>query len=399
MNVWQQQPKKQFYSCALGSTPGQGPKIKVVFLLRSLTIGGSQRQLISLVSRLDPLRFDIVILSLYSGGAFADQLLATGVTTISLGKKGRWDLLRSGARLVALARRLAPDIVHSFSPVTNVVAALLKRTLPKTRIVWGIRGSNVAGRQLDWMEKLNLKLQSRLSSWPDLIILNSYAGREYYLRSGMSADKMLVIPNGIDTDRFKPDSRLRDGQRARWQVKEDSPLVGIVGRLATVKDHPTFLRAAALWARSASEVKFVCIGDGEEHYVQKLRKLGCDLGLQSKIIWTGPILGEMPSAYAGLDICCNSSKTEGSSNSIAEAMACGVPCVVTDVGDSRHIVSDCGVVVAPGDADALAAALSRMGQLIKEQPEIRIRARERIQAKFSVDSLVQQTAEALLKLS
>jgi glycosyltransferase involved in cell wall biosynthesis len=380
-------------------SPGRGPKIKVVFLLRSLTMGGSQRQLIGLASRLDPSRFEIVVLSLYGGGAFAKQLQATGLTTISLGKKGRWDLFGSGAHLVALTRRIAPDIVHSFSPVTNVLAALLKRTLPRTRIVWGIRGSNVAGRQLDWLEKLNLKLQTRLSSWPDLIIFNSYAGKEYHLRNGMSADKVLVIANGIDTDRFKPDSRLRAGQRAHWQVNEDSPLVGIVGRIASVKDHPTFLKAAALWAHSAPEVRFVCIGDGEEDYVHKLRKLGCDLGIQSKIIWTGPILEEMPSAYAGLDICCNSSKTEGSSNSIAEAMACGVPCVVTDVGDSRHIVSDYGVVVAPGDADALAAGLSRMGQLIIDQPEIRMRARERIQAKFSLDSLVQRTSEALLNLS
>jgi glycosyltransferase involved in cell wall biosynthesis len=107
----------------------------------------------------------------------------------------------------------------------------------------------------------------------------------------------------------------------------------------------------------------------------------------------------MPSVYAALDICCNSSKTEGSSNSIAEAMSCGVPCVVTDVGDSRHIVGDCGVVVAPGDADALAAGFSRMDQLITEQPEIRMRARERIQLEFSLDSLVQRTSRALLDLS
>ena len=379
--------------------PKRERKMKLVFLLRSMTMGGAQRQLIGLVSRMDRSLFEIIIISLYSGGAFAEQLKTTGIRTISLEKKGRWDLFRSLARLAAVTRRLEPDILHSLSPATNVLAAMLKRALPKTRIVWGIRGSDIAGRQMDWIDKFNLKLQAKLSRSANLVIFNSYAGRDYHVRNGIPADRAVVIPNGIDTEKFKPDTQLRQGQRARWQVNEESRLLGIVGRIASVKDHFTFLRAAAIWGRCARDVKFICIGDGEESYAQTLRKMSCDLGLQERIIWTGPILDEIPSAYTGLDISCNSSKTEGTSNSIAEAMACGVPCVVTDVGDSRHIVGDCGVVVAPGNPDALAEGFSRMAQLLREQPEIRARARERIQLEFGVNLLVERTSEALLSLS
>ncbi len=164
-----------------------------------------------------------------------------------------------------------------------------------------------------------------------------------------------------------------------------------------MKDHQTFLRAATIFARSRADARFVCVGGGPAGYLRELRALAEQLGLTDKVLWPG-FVNDMSSAYNALDICCSSSYGEGTSNAIAEAMACGVPCVVTDVGDSALLVGETGILVEPKNPEALAAGLTAMGQRKRKSPDLANTVRERIELRFGLGALVSKTSETLLNL-
>jgi len=378
----------------LWKRPKAGERLKLVLLIRSLAAGGAERQLVSLAKALDKKVFDITVVCLYGGGPFEEDLRSAGVPVISLGKKGRWELFGFLKRLIAALRKLQPDILHSYMSGQNVLAVLLKPALPGTRIVWGVRASNV--RLRDWLDKLSFRLEVMLSRFADLIVFNSAAGRDYHLSAGFAASRTEVIPNGVDPRFFACEPKSRSILRAEWKIPEDSFVIGIVGRLNPMKDHWTFLRAAVIFAGRRPDARFVCIGNGPAKYLQDLRSFTDQPALTDKVVWH-PFLDDMPAAYKALDICCSSSAYgEGTPNCVIEAMACGVPCVVTDVGDSRLIVNDLGIVVPPKNPEALADAWATMARQITDKPYLRVLLQESVASRFSVSSLATKTTHALL---
>lgn len=202
---------------------------------------------------------------------------------------------------------------------------------------------------------------------------------------------MVVIPNGIDTERFHTDAEAGRQLRHAWGVEDDEILIGLVGRLDPMKDHPTFLHAAALLAQEVPAVRFVCVGSGSAAYQRELQALAAELDLADRVIWAGPA-SDMRAVYGALQIATSASAYgEGFANVLGEAMACGVPCVTTDVGDSARIVADTGAVVPPRAPLALVSAWQELiamgaaGRAILGQ-----RARARILATFSTTTLVSQ---------
>ena len=369
-----------------------------MFLIRSLQVGGAERQLVELAKGLDQTIFDVTVLTFYGGGEFAQELKNAGVPVISLDKKGRWDIAVFLRRLLIQLRKLQPDLLHSYMTVSNLVATLLKPALPATRIVWGIEAAGPDLSQLDRVERVTSRLEALLSRSPDLIVFNSRAGRDHYVSVGFVDSRAVVIHNGIDTRRFAPDTKSGVRFRALWRIPERALLIGLVGRLHPLKDHHTFLRAAARFAHTRPDARFVCIGGGSEKYLHDLREFADRLGLSNRVSWTGFILDDMRGAYNALNICCSSSSTEGTSNAIGEAMACGVPCVVTDVGDSKLIVGETGVLVPRKDPAALAAGFAVMAERLKENPQLPRTVRERIELRLAVAGLVRKTSETLLGL-
>jgi len=377
---------------------GHVRRVRIVFLIRALTIGGAERQLVELAKGLDSSVFDVTVLTLYSGGEFVRELTDSGARVLSLDKGGRWDLFGFLARLAKTLRRIRPDILHPYLAVQNIIAACVKPILPGTQIVWGIESAFFDGSQADWLNRVTFRLESLLSRVPRLVIFNSHAGKNYHLSSGFAPRRSAVIHNGIDMQRFAPDLVAGARTRAKWKVKDGAFLIGIVARLDPIKDHTTFLRAAARFVSTRPDARFVCVGDGSAAYAGRLLALCEELGLGDRVIWPGSVFDGMSAAYSAMNICTSSSYAEGTSNSIAEAMACGVPCVVTDVGDSRLIVGDTGEVVPARDAEALAAGWSRLAQRIEDQRDLPILTRERISSQLSLGSLVENTSKALLNL-
>ena len=187
----------------------------------------------------------------------------------------------------------------------------------------------------DQLARFSFRLSVWLSRFVDLIIVNSNSGYDYHLANGYPSDRMVVIPNGIDTNLFAPDLSARQRQRALWGIDEGATLIGIVGRLDPMKDHMTFLQAASKVLSKRNDVLFICVGDGNIKYLEDLQQYSEGLGLSENIRWQ-PGQANIGNAYNALDVLVSTSAFgEGFSNTLAEAMSCGVRCVATDVGDAE----------------------------------------------------------------
>jgi glycosyltransferase involved in cell wall biosynthesis len=371
----------------------------VLFLIRSLTAGGAQRQLIELVKNLDRTRVAVTVATFYDGGSLRQELeRVDGVRLVSLHKRGRWDVLPFLYRLWGVVRQVRPRVIHGYMGTANELSSLMAR-LTGAKAVWGLRASMVDLSCYGRAAAAGFRAGAWLSRSADLIIANSHCGVRHHVAEGYAGQQMVVVPNGIDTERFHQDRAAGRALRAAWGVGDRERLIGLVARLDPMKDHPTFLRAAALLAADRPDVRFVCVGDGPAASRARLEALASELGLAGRLTWAGPC-ADMLAAYNALDLATSSSAFgEGFSNAVGEAMACGVPCVVTDVGDSASVVGDCGRVVPIKDAAALRRAWTDLLCLPAEQyAELGRRVRERVVAEYGVRRLARQTERLLLDL-
>ncbi len=363
--------------------------MRVVLLVRSLDVGGAETQLVALAIGLRK-EFETAVVTFYPGGPLEARLREAGVALHCVGKTGRWDLLGFAARLRRLLRELKPDVLQSFLGPPNLVAAALRPAA--ARLVWGLRASDMDLGRYDWTHRAVFRLERALSSLPHRIVSNSYAGEAHVVAAGFPAAKVEVIPNGIDTDRFRPDPAAGRPLRDQWSPA--GPLIGMVARLDPMKDHSTFLRAARILADARPDARFVCAGGGPADYAASLRQLAASLRLEERVLWTGP-RSDVLAVYNALDIpTLSSAFGEGFPNAVGEAMACAKAPVVTDVGDSARVVAACGTVVPQGDPARLAAgwqALLAMGDAARSA--LGNSARQRIVSHFSVAAMVSATAD------
>ncbi len=375
-------------------------KRRLFFLTRSLHVGGAERQLVMLAKGLDKTLFHITVGLFYDEGALRHELAnVQGVQLVAFRKGGRWDILPFGRRLVKFLKSYSPDIMYTFLPDANIVGLVCGKRAGVSEIVWGIRASNMDLSQYDWLPRISSWCQQRLSRFPDLVIANSQAGLNYAVGQGFPKGKMVVVRNGIDTDLFCPDRKAREYLRKVWGIPRDKKLIGLVARLDPKKGHLTFFKAAAMFLREERNVRFVCVGEGPKDYRDGLELLAENLGLGPYLTWAGECRN-MPAVYNALDIACSSSSFgEGCPNVVAEAMACGVPCVVTDVGDSAQIVGQWGEVVPPGRPEAMTQALKRTFGRLDDEPGMKEQVRARIVDNFNVGLLVKHTENALKGLT
>ena len=220
------------------------------------------------------------VYTFYGGGGLEADLRARGVAVHVLDKHGRWDTVGFWYRLLRAMRKDRPDILHSYLGTENILGVSLRPFLHRTRLVWGVRASNMDYRRYGLLPRLFFHVECQLARFADLIICNSAAGMDFRAAHGYPRERMVVIPNGIDSERFKPDERARQQVRAEWRVSDGEILVGIVARLDPKKDHAAFLRAAASVLRDTTDVRFVCVGDGPESYRAALARLASDLRVE-----------------------------------------------------------------------------------------------------------------------
>jgi len=367
--------------------------MRVTHLITNLSTHGAQMMLYKLLSRMDRERFDPVVISMREGGPLAEKIEALGVPVhnarINLALPGPMSIWR----LIRLVRYLRPDVIQGWMYHANLAAqlagALNTEPVP---VVWNIRGSSYVLRNEKPLTAATIWLGAKLSKLPVKIINNSkVSALKHEERLSYRAEKRLIIPNGFDTDVFIPSTEARISVRSELGLAADVLLIGLIARYHTMKDHVNFLQAASALLKAHPHTHFVLAGEGVDTHNKKLLELINRFGLSAQV----HLLGERSDTAritAALDIASSSSAFgEGFPNVIGEAMACGVPCVVTDVGDSGWIVGKTGRVVPPRDAIALARAWQELIEMGDERRQsLGKEARQRVLENFSLDAIVRQ---------
>ncbi len=385
------QPQRRVADAAAGRRP-----LKVLYLIRSLGAGGAERQLVTLVNRLDRRRFMPAVALFYDEGPLRRDLAAAGdVARYFLDKRGRWDLAGFLGRLARLIRRERPDVLHCYLTDANVLGLIGGRLGGCPRIVFGVRSSRMVNPEGDLGVMISQRLARVLAGRADLVIYNSRTALEESAGRGRRAHRGVFIPNGIDTVRFRPDDAVRRAIRAELGLAEDDLVIGQVGRDNPKKDWPTFFRAAARVAARRPAVKFVGVGRGVEADNPRLRDLIQAPGLAGRTLLLGE-RSDVDRLMPALDlISLSSAFGEGFPNVVGEAMACGLPGVVTRVGDGPRIVGPTGLTVppcSPGDLAEAWAALLDQGAEVRRR--LGAAARHRIESRFSVETMVHRTEDA-----
>ena len=330
-----------------------GPRLKILHLITGLERGGAEIMLARLVARMDNSRFENVVVSLTNDGPMGEVMRQGGVRTEMIGMSRSLPTPGAFARLYHLIRDEQPAVLQTWLYHSDLLGLAAGRLAKVPAIAWNIRCSEMDGHYTRGVNGMLIKLLAWLSGWPGAIIANSQAGQQFHIRLGYRPKRWLVLENGFDLEVLRPDAEAGHALRNELGVPTTDRLIGLVARYDPVKDHETFLRAAAGILADTPNVRFVLAGAGVDDANPHLVTLIDNLGIADKLHLLGP-RDDIPRLTAGFDIATCCSRSEGFPNVVGEAMACGVPCVVTDVGDAARIVDDCGVVVAPGDSVALA---------------------------------------------
>jgi glycosyltransferase involved in cell wall biosynthesis len=359
--------------------------IRIVHVISDLDTGGAEMMLAKLVGRMDRDRFSSSVISLTDRGQLSEQIESSGVAVHTLGmKRGRPDILAL-PRLIRLFKTLNPTIVQSWLYHADLLSTLAVKFSGSPILVWNVRCSDMDLKRYSPLTRWVQRVLAHWSATPAAVIVNSEAGKQQHERLGYRPRRWDVIPNGFDTERFRPDTSIRLPLRQEWKVPPGAVVVALVARVDPMKDHATFLNAAQQVANARQNVNFLLVGKDTQTLAPAVAAKGltdrvCVLGYRSDIECLLP----------GVDVLCLSSAFgEGFSNVLGEAMACGIPCVSTDVGDARSIVADTGLIVPVRDPAALAHAII---DLIDRGPAAREQlgraARARIETEYSLPRIV-----------
>ncbi len=329
------------------------PLIHVVHIITGLGRGGAEANLAQLVTRLDAAHFRSVVISLTGEGALGPGIRAARVEVHALGMRRGVIDPRGLGRLVKLLRTIKPDVIQTWMYHADLLGLLASGLAGRPPVVWNVRCSNMDFTRYSRLTRLVVRSLARLSRFPVAVVVNSQAGLGLHESLGYRPRRWALVPNGFDIEKFRPDLAAPARLRATLNIDRDAAVVGHVARVDPMKDHAGFLEAAAQLASQRPMVHVVLVGAGTETLIPRARSLGLEGRVHA--------LGERDDVAAlmpGFDVLCLSSAFgEGFPNVLGEALACGVPCVTTDVGDAAAIVGDSGRIVPPSDPAALATAL------------------------------------------
>lgn len=366
--------------------------IKVLHVITGLSTGGAEVMLYRLLGAWDKRHFLGAVVSMVPAGPMGPRIAALGIPVDSLGmRRGVPDPL-AVIRLALKIRRFAPDVVQTWMYHANLVGGLAGKLAGRTPVVWGIHNGTLDPRRSSASGVWSCKICARFSRvLPERIVCCSESAKRIHHDLGYAAGRMCVIPNGFDLKQFSPAPEARRALREELGISPDAPLVGLIGRLDPQKDHGTFVRASALLRDRRPELHFILCGDGISWTNNDLSRWIDEAGMRRRFHLLGR-RDDLDRITPALDVSCLSSAYgEAFPLVVGEAMACGVPCVVTDVGDCATIVGDTGIVSAPGDAPGLARGIERILELeAGARQELGEAARRRVREHFSLDQIVKR---------
>lgn len=366
-------------------------KAPVVLLTTNLARGGAEMQVAQLAIALRSRGWRVSVVSLLRPSAFENELASSGVAVFSVDMQPGIPNPLALARLASILRKLRPRILHSHLFHANIVARAIRSICPVPVVISTLhsiaessrRSADVRSR--DWLYRIT----DRLS---DATVCVSRAGAERHAAvHAVSPRRLRVIPNGVDTNRFRPDASQRARVRGLLGIQDEFAWLA-AGRLMWKKDYPTMLRAMA---QQRAGVLFIA---GAGPLEAELRSLVCELGANVRFLGPREDIAELMNACDGLLL---SSVVEGLPMVLLEAASSGLPCIATDAGGVREVVLDdgTGYVVPRGDYDAFARTMSRVAELPAEiRREMAHAAREHVLARFDLRVVAAQWEQIYLQL-
>jgi glycosyltransferase involved in cell wall biosynthesis len=363
---------------------------RIVHIITGLDTGGAEMWLYRLISRLSP-AYQSHVISLTDIGDVGKLIKELGISVEAVG-------MRRGApnpfaifRLARTLKKIKPDIVHTWMYHSDLLGGLAARLAGVPALCWTIRHTNLSTDVNKLSTLVVARACSLLSRWaPNKILCCSEVARKAHINYGYLAQKIVVLPNGFDLSRFSPNPASRTEVRKELGLHPGTPLVGLIGRFNSQKNHMGFVQAAGLLHRKMPTTHFLLAGKGVDACNKELFLAIEQAGL-TKVIHLLGLRNDMPRLMSSLDLMASSSIGEAFPNVLGEAMACGVPCAVTDVGDSEYIVGDTGLIVPPGDMTRLSEAMESLLNLSPaERCALGARARKRVAEHFELDSVIRQ---------
>ncbi|MSR77600.1 MAG: glycosyltransferase [Candidatus Omnitrophica bacterium] len=367
--------------------------VKVLHIITNLATGGAEMMLLRLLTHSDRSRFQSEVISLTAIDSLGARIQALGipVKALHMSRKG----IPNPFQIIQLARWIKqsnPDIVQTWMYHADLIGGVAAKMAGKFPVVWNIRHGTFDHRIEKFSSIFTAKMCAMLSSaLPQKIICCAQAAKQVHTELGYPQNKISVITNGFETEIFKPNPEAGRALRQEFQIPENAFVVGQIGRFHPQKDHQGFIEAARQFASRFENSFFVLCGyqvDGQNKEILSwIRQAGLEKRFR--------LLGERNDIHLlmnAFDILSSASSFgEGFPTVVGEAMSCGIPCAVTDVGDSAGIVGDTGRVVLANDPKRLAQAweeLFRLGQEGRER--LGRMARERIQNHFSLSRIIAQ---------
>lgn len=364
-------------------------KLCVVHIISGLGQGGAETVLHRLLTAPGQTDHHTVI-SMSDEGVFGPRLREAGVTVYTLNMQGVKGMAQGLVRMHHLLRDMAPDVVQTWMYHADLIGGIVARTAGIRAVSWGIRNS---GADLGMSSR-----SARMCQWacarvsgmvPGVIVACAENARLRHRQAGYRDDRMLVIPNGYDLSRWRPDPTVRAAMRQQLGLEDDTPVIGNVARWNPLKDHENLIAAFAIALRRHPRMRGVLIGDGLVQSNAELISLLDRYDVREQIMLLGR-RDDVPALMNACDVHVLASRAEGFPNVVAEAMASDVLCVVTDVGDAGLMVGDAGWVVIPRDAKALALGIEQAVNILgtAEHHERVQRGRVRVEQMFSLDAMV-----------
>lgn len=354
----------------------------ILHVITGLGVGGAERSLYNLLTgRLD-CSYEHHVVSLTGSGHYKGLLESRGISVHDLDMRVPAGIFR----LVALTRRLKPDILHGWMYHGNLGAMIARASAPRRpKLVWGIRTGLDQVARHKRSTRMVIQLGAVSSGSADAIVYNSCAGRQHHEIIGYNASKGQVIPNGFDLNRWKPDALARETLRRQLRIPPNAVVVGFVGRFHAVKDLPNFYTALHLSMERIPDLYCVVVGRQTDAHNPELATHIATIP-PARVHHLGQQT-EPEKIMPCFDFLCLSSAAEGFPNVVGEAMACGIPCVLTDVGDAAVIAGETGLIVPPRNAEALSDAINNMAiRSHAERAALGRAARERISRKYSLSA-------------
>lgn len=366
-------------------------RITVLHLIGSLQVGGAERQLVSLAPLFNPERFRIIVATMQTRDTLAGALAGTHVECRSLNFRMRRFI--SGVwRLCSLLKREKVDILH-----THMFHASRYGRIAGLCVRVPLMIATDHGQEL-WKKPWDIAFEKFANKYTALRIAVSQDVAEILsTRECVPENKLLVIPNGVDVERFQAGRFGRESVRNQLGLPDGAVVVGTVARLAEPKALHILIEAVVQVSKSLPQVRLVIVGDGPLR--GDLERCVADRGASDRVLFTG-LRSDIPEVLAAFDIFALSSISEGLPVSLLEAMAAGKPVVATRVGGIPEVVSDRreGLLVPSGDPKALAGAIHELAC----DPELACRlgqqASEKVAAEYSIAATVRTLEEVYCSL-